>query len=417
MRPDIAKYIKLTDYEKALSLAISSTPSPEYETIHTKEAVGRIAAETIRSRLDIPETDIAMMDGYALSTKDVAGLYEREHERKRRIRLKVPSAISSGNYAATYVTTGSQLPRNADAVVKVEDTRFLGDEIELMSPPPRFKNVLKSGEDIRKGTIIVRKGEILNAAKVSLLLFEGINQLKVNRRFRIAVISVGTELKKKSEADDSRAYNNYAYYVSYCLKEIGCEPHLMGIAGDETEELNAFLKDAVASHDLILTIGRSSVGLNDILLDFLKSMNAEIIFHGVKLLPARPTGLARLHGKLVWMLPAHAVSSAVALFSLVIPSIIYANLGPKIESSMTLKATLSETMENERYLPAAYLVKLKRKKGSFFATPLEWGSNLMSSLLTANSFTILSPKERLLRGDSVKVKLLSPMELLRIEGD
>ncbi|MEM3185446.1 MAG: molybdopterin molybdotransferase MoeA [Conexivisphaerales archaeon] len=411
MRSDISKYLKLTDYEEALKLAISSMPIIEPESINATQAIGRVAAEDISSRINIPEFDIAMMDGYAVRSGDLS-----EASIERPVELNIVDSPALSGYHAKYVTTGSPIPEGFDAVAKIEDTRLLGDKIQISSAIPKFKNILKKGEDIQKERIVIKEGEVFNAACISLLLFEGINRVKVKRRIRIGILSVGRELKKAQKTDKRRIFNNYAYLVFHYLKEIGAEAHLLGVLEDEAKTLSSFFQREIESYDMLITLGRSSVGLNDLMLNLLLSLNAETVFHGVKLLPARPTGLVKLKGKLIWMLPAHVISSAVALFSLVIPSISAAYSTYKERLSCEIASHLSTSIENKRFLPSAHMLKLERRGNYILAHPLRWGSNLLSSLLDANAYTILAPRQSIKAGEEIKVTLLGPNELFRIAG-
>ncbi len=392
MRADISKYLKLTDYEKALKLAISSMPIASSEVVNTEMALGRISDETIASLIDIPESDIAMMDGYAVKSEKISS--------------------DSGGSSALYITTGSPIPEGYDAVVKVEDTRFSSHSVIIRKPVQKFKNVLRKGEDIQRGSIIARKGDILNPASVSLLLYEGIRKIKVKKKFSVGILSIGRELK---DNNDGRVSNNYAYLIHNYIKDAYTEPSILGIVNDDRDELIRLIEEEINEKDMLITIGRSSVGLNDTLLQHITSINSEVVFHGVKLLPARPTGLVRFKGKPVWMLPAHAVSSVIALFTLVIPSLTAAILGTTF--NFTVPSLLQSRIENIRFLPSAYLLRLKRRGDKIIAYPLRWGSNLMSSLLDANAYLIVPPRQVIREGEEVKVNLLGAAEFNRIVGE
>src|SRR5579883_1244599 len=78
---------------------------------------------------------------------------------------------------------------------------------------------------------------------------------------------------------------------------------------------------------------------------------------------------------------------------------------------------LQSRIENIRFLPSAYLLRLKRRGDKIIAYPLRWGSNLMSSLLDANAYLIVPPRQVIREGEEVKVNLLGAAEFNRIVGE
>lgn len=397
MRADISKYLKLIDYEKALELAISATPNTNSEVVKTELALGRVSDENIASDIDIPESDIAMMDGYAVKSQN--------------------SGSKSDTSKGLYITTGSLMPEGYDAVARVEDTRFSGDSIIIARPIQKFRNVLRKGEDIKKGSIIVKKGDIINPAHISLLVYLGIRRVKVKRKYTVGIVSVGRELRKAGDRNARKKVNNYAYLICNYIKYANAEPKMLGVVNDQRDEIISLVENAIKDNDMLITIGRSSIGSNDRLLQDLTSFSGEVVFHGVKLLPARPAGLIRLKGKPVWMLPAHAVSSVISLFTLVIPALSASSTGSPSVFNFTIPSIMKSQLENSRFLPSAYMLKLERSRDRMFAYPLRWGSNFISSLLNANAYLVVPPRHVIREGEQINAVLLGPFELFRIAGD
>ena len=99
------------------------------EVIGTTEARGRVLAEDLYSRVDLPHFNRAGMDGYAVVARDtfgagpalpaylkLAGTVEMGHEATRRL----------GDREAMRISTGGMLPPGSDAVVMVEHTEETG---------------------------------------------------------------------------------------------------------------------------------------------------------------------------------------------------------------------------------------------------------------------------------------------------
>ena len=110
----------------AISRALAALRQPEAETVPTRKAFGRVAAETRFSGMDTPSFSTSHMDGFAIRAKDSVGSSE---ERPKRLVLvgAVPlgskPALRLRTNEAARVSTGSFLPTGADSVVQAEEVR------------------------------------------------------------------------------------------------------------------------------------------------------------------------------------------------------------------------------------------------------------------------------------------------------
>jgi molybdopterin molybdotransferase len=83
----------------------------------------------------------------------------------------------------------------------------------------------------------------------------------------------------------------------------------LALVPDEASRLEAALR--TARGDVVVVTGGSSVGLEDHAPRLLASLG-ELAFHGIALRPAAPTGLGRLDGRTVFLLPGNPVSCLCA---------------------------------------------------------------------------------------------------------
>ena len=58
----------------------------------------------------------------------------------------------------------------------------------------RYQNVRPIGENIKKGEIIVKKGDILNPSHIGQLAASGNNEIQVFKKVKVAIISTGDEI-------------------------------------------------------------------------------------------------------------------------------------------------------------------------------------------------------------------------------
>lgn len=413
LRTDQKRYLKLEPLQKVYEALEREIQPLGVRLVPTQRALDCFCASRYSAMWHVPRFDVSAMDGYALRYGDLAG------SKVLRVRGEVfPSTRKPpklGEAEAYYVATGSPLPIGADTVVRVEQTRRLdGERIEIGGTISKGKNVSFKAEDFKKAQTIVGEGERINPAALSLLVYFGIRRVKVYRRPLVGVLSIGDELCDfKLKLQVGRVYNNYSYLVCSYLERLGYQATNFGVCKDDKHEVSKAVEQALRRVDVLFTIGGTSVGLKDNTPDALTLLPARLLFHGVRAVPIKPAGAAKVDKKVVVLLPAHPVSLVLSLHVIGLPVLSLLSGGTLDSLKSALFATLGKTVRNERNIDALYLVRLKRD-GELVALPLEWGSNLMSSVLTSQGFITLKAREELKRGAKVRVELLGAQELMGV---
>ena len=413
--------------EKA-KLALEGTSWPT-EKVRVDRALMRVSSGDVRSLRDLPPRSVAAMDGYAVRQRDLKGAAVDRPVTLTVVGSVRPYGIGSAKGAvgpgeALQVATGAPMPAGADLVVKEEDVRALeGSGVEVSREFPRWKNVSLSGEDVRKGSVILRRSQTVTAASLALCLACSTTTLRVKRRPRAGVLSVGSELVEFPRPAKSKhrvgPFNNYSNMVRGYLEARGVETVSLGICEDGKEDVRLAIEKGLEIVDVITTIAGSSVGEYDLVSEALESIpGSELLFHGIRAVPIKPTGLAivRRKGvtKPVVILPGHAVSAALATFAVALPVVNMLSGQDPDFGRVSVVARTEEELANRRPLDAYFLMKLRREDGSLVATPLKWGSNLLGSLSEASGFVRLGANKKVEASSSVEVELLGPAELARV---
>lgn len=418
---DSQRFLKLSQFDEVLSKLNSQFGSyvPKAESTRVDRSLGMVCAQDVKSGIEIPSRRITAMDGYAVQSED---LKSASPIKPRHLNVKgsifvehgteLPS-IQSGQ--AYYVATGGPIPKGADAVVRVEevvqDSQY---GITVKYAIPRGKDIAEKGEDIRKGDIVVRKGQVLNPTDVALLIGIGMTHIKVYKVAKVGLLSIGNELKpfnpSSSNRNDGRTTNNYLNLLFGYLEQFGSEPVSLGICRDDTQDIQRAILQGLKKCDIILTISGSSVGRHDNVLGALETIRgSKFLFHGIRVVPIKPSGVVIVRGKPVVIIPGHAVSALLTFFTLALP-IVNALSGLTLESrKVIIDAETRNDIVNDRPIDALCLVRLELDgvTGKYNAFPLDWGSNLISNLSKADGFVWLSKKQVISRNKSALVQLFS----------
>ena len=400
---------------------------PKVEEVPVEKGLSRVIAEDILSGIDLPPADISAMDGYALRSSAL-GLASASNP----IKLKIKGSLFPNNLYSTieaeimddgtayYVATGAPIPKGCDVVVRIEETKLNEKEntVTIMERVPKGKNVAPKGEDIHIGETLVERGQILNSQNVAMLIGIGKEKIKVFRVPTVGIISIGNELRTLEDpVKGGSLVNNYAHLMAGFLSALGANPILLGIAKDNQEEIAAIIKRGVDECDMVITIAGSSVGARDFTPNAILSLkDSSMMFHGMKLVPIRPAGLALVSNKPVIIVPGHAVSATLTFFTLVSPILNHLAGLPSTSRRVILRAKVEGgEFSNDRSIEALELVSL-RKKGDtdYIAVPLGWGSNLIQTLSKANGFVRVKPGQKITESEEVVVQLFGGFELERI---
>ncbi|MEM3565280.1 MAG: molybdopterin molybdotransferase MoeA [Candidatus Bathyarchaeia archaeon] len=409
--------LKLTSYPKALEKLFETFQKPiSYETVSIEESMGRVLAEDIVADADIPQTDIATVDGYALKHEDVT-----EASITHPVFLKIvgklypwnnSSDAKLANGQAVYVTCGAPIPEGADSVIMVEKTILHDGKIEVRNPVKKGENVAHAGEDIKKGNLILKKGNVLRPQDIGVLAGLGIKQVKVFRKPRVAIIATGNELIELSQKDPTRIVDNYALIISGLILNMGGEPVRLGIAPDDLQETKDKISEALENVDIVVTIGGCSVGEKDFVPDAINSLSQPgVLIHGIKVKPGKVTGFGIVKGKPVVMLPGLFASTMAGFYLILAPLIAsYAGLERK-QMFPIITAKMSQNLDSDgkphyRFLP----VRIRQQKGKFYAQIVSGGPNSLNRFLNSNGFILIPPKKSLRKDEEVNVALFSKEE-------
>ncbi|MEE8452341.1 MAG: molybdopterin biosynthesis protein [Thermoguttaceae bacterium] len=391
------------------------------EEVALDDALGRILAEDVVARVDVPSFDRSNYDGYAVRAADTYGAREEDARSLELLdEVLATGVVPSGQVTpgtAMEIATGGMLPRGADAVMMVEHTEP-SDE----GPSPRIRvtkavtpgfGVSFAASDVAAGETVLRRGQPLDSRDTGVLAAIGVDRVCVWRRPTVAIISTGDEIiEPGSPMRPGLIYDSNARILADAVRELGGEPLFLGIVRDDLDQLRTSLQKALQTADVVLLSGGTSKGAGDLSYHAVSELSEPgIVAHGVALKPGKPICLAGHRGKPVVILPGFPTSAIFTFHEFVAPVIRL--LGGRTESARaTVEAQMAVKINSEIGRTEYLLVGLVEKRcqtpfSSLAAYPMGKGSGSVTTFSRADGFVTIGRHEEIVEaGTPVVVQLL-----------
>jgi len=396
--------------EEALEKILSRIEPIGFEKVSVLDALGRVISEDMTAPRDLPPYDNSGMDGYAVRHENI-----RDASEKNPVRLEVIEDLRAGFISekiiqrgqAIRIMTGAPIPRGADAVVPVEETRRGNGSVLILRPALPGGCIRRAGEDIKRGDRVIVRGDIIRPSEIGMLASMGKSFVPVYQRPTVAILCTGEELVDVGEnLDGVKIVSSNSYTLAAQVRECGAVPIQLGIARDDKEEIREKLLHGLRSDVLISSAG-VSVGDYDFVRDVLRELGAEMIFWRVAMKPGKPVAFWMSGGKPAFSLPGNPVSSMVTFEQFVRPSLLKM-MGHRQLFRPVIEATLKEEIRKEpgrRHFIRA-VVSIDQKEYVATTTGPQ-GSGILRSMVRANGLIIIPEDCDLVRpGEKVKVQLL-----------
>jgi molybdopterin molybdotransferase len=296
--------------------------------------------------------------------------------------------IAIGPGEAAQIATGGMLPRGSDSVVMIEHTEAIDDTtIEVYRSVAPGQNMIAIGEDIKKQTRVLMKGQMIRPQETGLLAALGKQQVAVYQKPVIGIISTGDEIVPISETPSRGQIRDInTYTLSGLVHKAGAVAVSYGIVRDDYKILFEKCKLALEQCDMILISGGSSVGARDFTVDVLSALrDAKILVHGISISPGKPTILANVQNRAFWGMPGHVVS-AMIVFSRVVKPFVEHLSGQAADQKkeLRLQAKLSRNVASRQGRIDFIRVQLRLEEGRLWADPVLGKSGLISTMVNAD---------------------------------
>ncbi len=286
------------------------------------KAAGFYLAEAVRADRDLPPADRSSVDGYAVRSADLRGA-------ACLLRVKGEAAAGSGarpcvrTGTCVRIFTGANVPPGADRIIKVEDAVERDGVVSISLPAEDARNILRRGEDARKGAVLVRPGASLDAMRIGVLAAVGKSRVRVRRRPRVAILCTGSELRRVQDTVAAHMIrNSNGPALQAALERWGFPGSRFRVVADRLATLVRALERALESNDVILVTGGVSAGKYDFVPEAAKGAGAKLRFHRVAMRPGKPTLYAAFSGnRHLFGLPGNPLSALTSFHEFALPAI------------------------------------------------------------------------------------------------
>ncbi|XP_035279673.1 gephyrin isoform X3 [Anguilla rostrata] len=393
----------LTSMDKAFITVLEMTAILGTEIINYRDGMGRVLAQDVYAKDNLPPFPASVKDGYAVRAADGPGdrfIIGESQAGEQPTHTVMPGQVMR-------VTTGAPIPCGADAVVQVEDTELLREsedgteelEVRILVQARPGQDIRPIGHDIKRGECVLAKGTHMGPSEIGLLATVGVTEVEVQKFPVVAVMSTGNELlNPEDDLHPGKIRDSNRSTLLATIQEHGYPTINLGIVGDNPDDLLNALNEGISRADVIITSGGVSMGEKDYLKQVLDiDLHAQIHFGRVFMKPGLPTTFATLDmdgaRKLIFALPGNPVSAVVTCNLFVIPALrkMQGILDPRptiIKARLSCDVKLDPRPEYHRCILTWH-----------HQEPLPWAQstgNQMSSRLmsmrSANGLLMLPPK-------------------------
>ena len=399
-------YLKMKTLREARKILFEQFGRSELlagEMVSVPDAVGRVLAEPVVSKLSSPNYHVAAMDGIAVRAEATYGAGETS-----------PKELILGK-DAHYVNTGHMIPEECNAVIMIEHVNVLHDDrMEIEAPAFPWQYIRKMGEDIIATELLFPRNHLITPYCVGALLSAGVFSVSVRRRPRALIIPTGSEIvdwqsTPIESVKPGQVIETNASVLGKLTESCGGSYHRHKIVRDDLGAIREAVQGGVdGDYDIILALGGSSAGSEDYTKRVISDLG-EILVHGVTIMPGKPIIIGAVKGKPVFGIPGYPVSAIIAFEQFVSP-LLCAMLGQPEREREEAPVELTRKIASKLGVEEFVRVKLGAVGKRIVATPLPRGAGSITSLTEADGIIRIPNQIEGLRDDeTVSAELLGPL--------
>ncbi len=382
----------------------------EKEIIDLKDGNSRVLAQEIMVMIDVPPFNRSAMDGYAIIATDVSNASELNPK-----YLEVVDEIGAGSISnhtlksgeAIQIATGAQMPSGADAIIMEEDVECVKNKIKIISAVGHNNDIALLGEDLKKGEIILFKGQMLRAHHLSVIASAGYKEIEVYKKPNIGVIVTGNELVEPSiDLKPGMIINSNKYALKAVIEDSLSDAHVVQCPDDREMLLDCVVETA-KKYDAVITTGGTAISKGDLIVGIVEELG-KVRVHGVSMKPGKPFGFGIIDETPIFMLSGYPVAMAVQY------DIFVRNFVLKLQNiHKEIKLVNITAGEDVKSSPDKYnIIRADFKEDEGIVYPIRTKAGINKSALKSNCYIIAKEGVgKINKGDKCRILMYSSLKI------
>ena len=387
----------MIEIEEALSIITRNSILIQEKEVKILDALNYCLADNLISPMSLPPFDQSAMDGYAIcgvcESYDVIG----EVQAGSSISYK----INTGE--AFRIFTGAMIPDGTTAIAKQEIVERSGNEIRILEEVKIGTSIRIMGEELRKGSLVVKRNTLLTPAAIGLLSGLGIQNVKVIGKPKVTVIVTGDELTSLGQKlEKGKIYESNSYTLKSVLKSMGYDAEVKRVK-DDFDATKKVICDAIDKNDVVILTGGISVGDYDFGGKALHSIGVKEEFYKVNQKPGKPVFYGIKNDVKIFGLPGNPAAVLTCFYMYVLPAI--RKMAGHLDALLE-KRVVDLNHDYVKRGARSYLLKAKVNNGSVQVHSGQ-SSAMLSSFVDANCLLLIDAEEGVIKkGERVTIFML-----------
>jgi len=365
------------------------------EKLSLNTALGRTLQKPVFARYHYPFNNVSSMDGYALNTQGINPVQPFQLMCCGTSWAGKPyqEALTPGQCIRIF--TGAVLPQGADSIIMQELVSIQNDTINFPANSTLHDNIRCSGEDYKKGDLLLPAHKKLTAVDLGFLASAGIYEVTVYRQVNIAFFSTGDELTTVGQPlANGNVFDSNRHALNGLLNDPCYNCTDLGRYADHYGLLKKTLQDAANQYDVLITTGGASVGDADFIKNIMDEIG-QINFWKIAMKPGKPLAFGHINSTVFFGLPGNPVS-VIATFQQIVEPALKQLAGLSTTKRLRLKAQCLTDLKKTPGRKDFQRGILKQKNNGDFTviSAGQQGSHILSSISAANCYIILDAQSQ-----------------------
>ncbi|SDC44941.1 molybdopterin molybdotransferase [Desulfurella multipotens] len=286
---------------EALEIILECIKPKPSQMVYLNESLGRVIYTDIIAKSDYPSSNKTAMDGYAIVYKN-----------KDKPLKEISDNANLNENCALRLNTGNEIPEIFDCVVEVELIEKDREFIKIKKNIEQYRNFVFAGSEIKKGEIVLKKGELINEQKRALIAYLGEVLVEVYQKPIVGIITTGDEVVFPGfNINNGSVYNTNYFYLEGFIKRLNAECIYFGHVKDNLDDLIKIYEYAISRCDVLVSTGGSSKGTKDFTKKVFQDLGVDIKFDETTVKPGKPLIFGQLKDKLIFGMPGWPSSLVV----------------------------------------------------------------------------------------------------------